>query len=177
MPKKFKPFLILSLMAFCIIAGILIIPDAIKFMEYGYYPPMVIHRFADSKSEFISMTEKMITLRGKYHEAEELTLWLGEIGSRNAEITLSSGTTMGMELSNDELQCLEKIQKAIGNNEILNRIIVSDNRVTYLVEGNGLAIIFSINGETPGYILKKDEISNIKVVPLDKDWYLLLNRS
>ena len=172
-----NPLVLLVVLAIMIaVCGAITLPDVVRWFEYGWYPPgAVIDGFRKHESDFVNMANDMQDLAKDYHYEDEVILWRPDRDSRETSLTLSSGSRTKVLLTNEQMKYLEGISEAFGNNYDFNRIIVTDSSVTFIAEGNSMAVVYSVSGERPTYILSGDT-KQVIVKKLDTNWFLLVRR-
>jgi hypothetical protein len=165
------------LVTMIILYGIIMVPDVVLFIEYGWYPPAaIIDDFKKHQSDFVNMANDMQDLAKDYYDEDEITFWRPDIDSSETSLTLSSRSRTKVSLTYEQMKYLEGISETFANNHSFNRVIVTDSRVAFIAEGNIMAIVHSVSGERPTYILPGDNAEQVIVKELDTNWFLLVRK-
>ena len=148
-----------------IIGGVISLLYINALDDTNYITKLHKMHFETQKNSFENIKNRIMQVQQEYN-CKEIELWLN-YPFKDACFEINKTK---VNLTEQEIEWIDDIYD-FGYGECLSRIIYTDERVLFGFNGNGYAIVYSVNGRKPEYMSAPNEYWKSKRKYFKDGWY------
>lgn len=165
---KYRPF---RFIAYIIILCLLVIcVYAISKEDSSGTVRFYKSKMDSQRGSFENLKNRILMLQKEY-KAECIELWV-QYPYEDSSFDIGE---VEIKLTAEESEWLKNVSITF-HPEALSRIIYEDNRILFGVDGNAIALVYTVDSNKPTYMCYPDEYWTWKRKHLEDNWYFFIDR-